>query len=44
MAGDAGNSTFEALIHTQVDAKTGLTLGGQMGQQVVARAEVDGAN
>jgi membrane-associated phospholipid phosphatase len=44
MANDAGNSTFDALIHTQLDVKTGLTLGGQVGQQVVARAQADGAN
>src|SRR5579863_3422054 len=44
MATDAGNSTFDALIHTQLDVKTGLTLGGQVGLQVVARAQVDGAN
>jgi membrane-associated phospholipid phosphatase len=44
MANDAGNSTFDALIHTQLDVKTGLTLGGEVGQQVVARAQVDGAN
>src|SRR5579864_1084237 len=43
-ASDAGNSTFDALIHTQLDVKTGLTLGGQVGQQVVAKAQVDGAN
>ena len=43
-ASDAGNSTFDALIHTQLDVKTGLTLGGQVGQQVVARAQGDGAN
>jgi hypothetical protein len=44
MASDAGTSTFDALIHTQLDVKTGLTVGGQVGQQVVARAQVDGAN
>ena len=44
MANDAGNSTFDALIHTQFDVKTGLTLGGQVGQQVVTRAQADGAN
>jgi membrane-associated phospholipid phosphatase len=44
MASDAGNSTFDALIHTQLDVSTGLTLGGQVGQQVVARAQTDGAN
>jgi len=44
MASDAGISTFDALIHTQLDVKTGLTLGGQVGQQVVARAQADGAN
>ena len=43
-ANDAGTSTFDAGIHTQLDVKTGLTLGGQVGQQVVARAQVDGAN
>ena len=44
MANDAGNSTFDALIHTQLDVKTGLTLGDQVGQQVVAKAQADGAN
>jgi membrane-associated phospholipid phosphatase len=44
MATDAGTSTFDALIHTQLDVSTGLTLGGQVGQQVVARAQADGAN
>ena len=44
MAADAGNSTFDALIHTQFDVTTGLTLGGQVGQQVVTRAQGDGAN
>ena len=44
MASDAGTSTFDALIHTQLDVSTGLTLGGQVGQQVVARAQADGAN
>ena len=44
MANDAGNSTFDALIHTQLDVNVGLTLGGQVGQQVVARAQSDGAN
>ena len=44
MAMDAGNSTFDALIHTQLDIRVGLTLGGQIGQQVVARAQTDGAN
>src|SRR6266852_2242683 len=44
MATDAGVSTFDALIHTQLDVNTGLTLGGQVGQQVVARAQADGAN
>jgi len=44
MATDAGNSTFDALIHTQLDVNTGLTLGGQVGQQVVAHAKDDGAN
>ena len=44
MASDAGTSTFDALIHTQLDVSVGLTLGGQVGQQVVARAQKDGAN
>ncbi len=44
MASDAGTSTFDALIHTQLDVSAGLSLGGQVGQQVVARAQGDGAN
>jgi membrane-associated phospholipid phosphatase len=44
MANDAGTSTFDALIHTQLDVSTGLSLGGQVGQQVVVRAQGDGAN
>ncbi len=44
MAMDAGNSTFDALIHTQLDVSTGLALGLQVGQQVVAHAQTDGAN
>ncbi len=44
MATDAGTSTFDALIHTQLDVNTGLTLGGQVGQQIVARAQGDGVN
>jgi membrane-associated phospholipid phosphatase len=44
MASDAGASTFDALIHTQLDVSTGLTLGSQVGLQVVARAQSDGAN
>ena len=44
MASDAGTSTFDALIHTQLDVSSGLSLGVQVGQQVVARAQGDGAN
>ena len=44
MATDAGNSTFYAGIHTQLDVSTGLTVGSQIGQQVVARAQRDGAD
>jgi membrane-associated phospholipid phosphatase len=44
IAQDAGTSTFDALIHTQLDVSAGLTLGGQVGKQVVARAQTDGAN
>ena len=44
MANDAGTSTFDAEIHTQLDVSTGLALGDQVGQQVVARARKDGAN
>jgi membrane-associated phospholipid phosphatase len=44
MGSDAGTSTFDALIHTQLDVSIGLTLGGQVGQQVVTHAQADGAN
>jgi membrane-associated phospholipid phosphatase len=44
MASDAGNSTFDALIHTPLDVSVGLTLGGQVGQQLVTRSQGDGAN
>jgi membrane-associated phospholipid phosphatase len=44
MAMDAGNSTFDALIHTQLDIDAGLALGGQVGQRVVASVQGDGAN
>ena len=44
MAVDAGTSTFDALIHTQLDVSTGLMLGNQVAQQVVGRAQSDGAN
>jgi hypothetical protein len=44
MASDAGTSNFDALIHTQLDVSAGLTLGGQVGAQVVARAQNDGSN
>jgi membrane-associated phospholipid phosphatase len=44
MASNAGTSTFDALIHTQLDVSTGLTLGGQAGKQIIARAKTDGAN
>jgi membrane-associated phospholipid phosphatase len=44
MANDAGNSTFDALIHTQLDVSQGLALGNGVGQKVVARAKTDGAN
>jgi membrane-associated phospholipid phosphatase len=44
MASAAGNSTFDALIHTQLDISVGLMLGGQVGSQVVAHAQSDGAN
>jgi membrane-associated phospholipid phosphatase len=43
MAQDAGNSTFYAAIHTMFDVEQGLMLGEQAGQQVVHRAETDGA-
>jgi hypothetical protein len=42
MATDAGNSTFDALIHTQLNVDTGSAPGPQVGQPVVARAEADG--
>ena len=44
MANDAGNSTFDALIHTQLDVSQGQALGTQVGQKVAARASADGAN
>jgi hypothetical protein len=37
-------STFDAGIHTQLDVKAGLTVGGQVGQQVVTSAQADGSN
>jgi membrane-associated phospholipid phosphatase len=43
MSLDAGNSTFYAAIHTMFDVSQGFTLGGQVGQQVVQRAQTDGA-
>ena len=43
MAQDAGNSTFYAAIHTMFDVSQGLALGTQVGQQVIHRAETDGA-
>ncbi len=43
MAQDAGNSTFYAAIHTMFDVTQGLALGGKTGQEVVHRAETDGA-
>ena len=44
MANDAGTSTFDAGIHTQLDVSQGLALGTQVGQKVSARALSDGAN
>lgn len=44
MATDAGTSTFDAVIHTQLDVSTGLAVGAQVGQQVVLHAQSDGAN
>ena len=44
MASDAGTSTFDALIHTQLDVSVGLTVGGGVGKKAVARAMSDGAN
>jgi hypothetical protein len=44
MANDAGNSTFDAGIHTPLDVSQGLSLGNSVGQKVVARAQSDGAN
>jgi membrane-associated phospholipid phosphatase len=43
-ANAAGTSTFDAEIHTQYDVSQGLMLGGQVGQEVAARASNDGAN
>jgi membrane-associated phospholipid phosphatase len=44
MADDAGTSTFDAGIHTQLDVSTGLALGGSVGRKVAGRAQSDGAN
>jgi membrane-associated phospholipid phosphatase len=44
MASDAGTSTFDAGIHTQLDVSEGLTLGTQVGQKIADRASADGAN
>jgi membrane-associated phospholipid phosphatase len=44
MANDAGTSTFDALIHTQLDVSQGLSLGMQVGQKLATRASTDGAN
>jgi len=44
MANDAGTSTFDAGIHTQLDVSEGLKLGTQVGQQIAGRASGDGAN
>ena len=43
MANDAGTSTFDAGIHTQLDVSAGLMLGTQVGQKIAARASADGA-
>ena len=43
MANDAGNSTFDAGIHTQLDVSQGLALGTKVGQAVAVRAQSDGA-
>jgi len=44
MANDAGNSTFDALIHTPFDVSQGFALGSQVGSSIVSRAQTDGAN
>ncbi len=44
MSLDAGNSTFYAAIHTMFDVSQGFALGQQTGQQVVQRAQADGAH
>jgi membrane-associated phospholipid phosphatase len=43
MATDAGTSTFDAGIHTQLDVSQGLSLGNSVGQKAAARAQADGA-
>jgi membrane-associated phospholipid phosphatase len=44
MSTDAGTSTFDAGIHTELDVSTGFTLGGQVGETVVVHAQGDGSN
>jgi membrane-associated phospholipid phosphatase len=41
---EAGESTFDAGIHFQIDVDQGLALGALAGQAVVSRAQADGAN
>jgi len=43
MATDAGMSTFDAGVHTQLDVSDGLSVGQLVGQKAVARAQADGA-
>jgi membrane-associated phospholipid phosphatase len=43
MANDAGTSTFDAGIHTQLDVVDGLKLGTLVGQKIADRAAQDGA-
>jgi membrane-associated phospholipid phosphatase len=43
MATDAGMSTFDAGVHTQMDVNDGLSLGQTVGQRAVVRAQGDGA-
>jgi membrane-associated phospholipid phosphatase len=44
MGNDAGNSTFDAEIHTPLDVSAGFAMGTKVGQAAAARGKSDGAN
>jgi hypothetical protein len=44
MAQQAGMSRLISGIHYRIDVETGLTVGQNVGNYAVARAQIDGAN